>query len=173
MHFHRRVGAFNPVSDLHFTFIAGGAGALYALMTLCAQLGAIAGALGTAQRGHAQGRGRLMLVAYALFGAFTIGATQSRWQWLSMLLLVGSGFFLTTAFSTLNSLVQEMAPEALRGRVLSIFGLAFRGGGPFGSLAAGAVVRHAGAPAVVALYSVLLVVIALTLLARPTTLREL
>ena len=56
-----------------------------------------------------------MLLAFALFGAFTVGAALSRWQWLAMLLLVGSGFFLTTAFSTLNSLVQEMAPDALRG----------------------------------------------------------
>ena len=63
-----------------------------------------------------------------------------------MALLVGSGLTLTTAFSTLNSLVQEMAPDALRGRVLSIFGLAFRGGGPVGSLVAGGLVRGAGAP---------------------------
>jgi len=114
-----------------------------------------------------------MLYAFAAFGAFTIGATLSRWQWLSMLLLVGSGFFLTTAFSTLNSLVQELAPDALRGRVLSIFGLAFRGGSPFGSLAAGAVVRQAGAPPVVACYSAVLIVIAITLLARGGRLREL
>ena len=70
-----------------------------------------------------------------------------------MVLLVGSGFMLTTAFSTLNSLVQEMAPDALRGRVLSIFGLAFRGGGPVGSLVAGVLVRAAGAPAVMAAYA--------------------
>ena len=75
-----------------------------------------------------------------------------------MVLLVGSGFALTTAFSTLNSLVQEMAPEALRGRVLSIFGLAFRGGGPVGSLIAGFLVRGAGAPAVMAAYAAVLAV---------------
>ena len=43
-----------------------------------------------------------------------------------------AGASLVTAFSTLNSLVQENAPDALRGRVLSIFGLAFRGGMPAG-----------------------------------------
>jgi len=36
---------------------------------------------------------------------------------------------MVTAFSTLNSLVQENAPDALKGRILSIYGLAFRGGG--------------------------------------------
>ena len=100
-------------------------------------IGAIVGALATARRGHAPGRARLMLIAFAAFGVLTVGASLSRWQWLSMLLLVGTGFMLTTAFSTLNSLVQEMAPDALRGRVLSIFGVAFRGGGPVGSLLAG------------------------------------
>jgi MFS family permease len=83
-----------------------------------------------------------------------------------MVLLVGSGFMLTTAFSTLNSLVQEMAPDALRGRVLSIFGVAFRGGGPVGSLVAGFLVRAAGAPVVMAGYAALLFTIALGLLAR-------
>ena len=81
-----------------------------------------------------------------------------------MLLLVGAGFMLTTAFSTLNSLVQEMAPDALRGRVLSIFGVAFRGGGPVGSLLAGFLVRRAGAPVVMAAYAATLGVIAVVLL---------
>ena len=123
------------------------------------------GAIGTAQRGRAEGRGRLMLLAFAAFGLVTVGAALSRWQWLSMALLVGSGFTLTTAFSTLNSLVQEMAPDALRGRVLSIFGLAFRGGGPVGSLLAGSLVREAGRPVVMAAYAAVLLCLACVLLA--------
>jgi len=114
-----------------------------------------------------------MLLAFAAFSVVTIGVSLSRWQGLSMLLLVGSGLFMTTAFSTLNSLVQEMAPDALRGRVLSIFGLAFRGGGPVGSLVAGALVRSAGAPIVTAAYSAVLLLIAVVLLTRRTRLRAL
>jgi MFS family permease len=114
-----------------------------------------------------------MLLAFAAFGFVTVGAALSRWQWLSMVLLVGSGFALTTAFSTLNSLVQEMAPEALRGRVLSIFGLAFRGGGPVGSLIAGGLVRGAGAPAVMAAYAAVLLCLASFLLLRGRELRRL
>jgi len=145
----------------------------YSLLLTSIGIGAIAGAIGTAHRGRAEGRGRLMLYGYALFGVFAAGASLSRWQWLSMLLLVGAGFCLTTAFSTLNSLVQEMAPDALRGRVLSIFGLAFRGGSPVGSLIAGAFVRLAGAPVVMAAYSVALLIVAVTLVARGSNLREL
>jgi predicted MFS family arabinose efflux permease len=145
----------------------------YSLLLTSLGLGAIVGAIGTAQRGYTAGRGRLMLLAFVLFGCVTIGASLSRWQWLSMALLVGSGLFMTTAFSTLSSLVQEMAPDALRGRVLSIYGLAFRGGGPLGSLVAGALVRSAGAPAIMAGFSALLLVIAATLLVRRGRLREL
>jgi predicted MFS family arabinose efflux permease len=144
----------------------------YSLLLTSIGVGAIVGALATAQRGHAAGRGRLMLLAFFAFGVLTVGAVLSRWQWLSMLLLVGTGFMLTTAFSTLNSLVQEMAPDALRGRVLSIFGLAFRGGGPVGSLLAGFLVRSAGAPLVMAVYAATLAGIAGMLLARGSELRK-
>jgi len=145
----------------------------YSLLLTSVGIGAIVGAIGTAQRGKVAGRGRLMLIAYASFGLFTAGASLSGVQWLSMLLLVGSGFCMTTSFSTLNSLVQELAPDALRGRVLSIFGLAFRGGGPVGSLVAGVLVRSLGAPRVMAVYSVLLLSIAVLLLARRSRLSHL
>ena len=144
----------------------------YSLLLSSFGLGAIVGALTTAQRGHAPGRGRLMLAAFAAFGVLAAGASLSRWQWLSMVLLFVAGFMLTTAFSTLNSLVQEHAPEALRGRVLWIFGLAFRGGGPVGSLVAGFLVRGAGAPAVMAAYAAILTAIAAVLLLRNTELRR-
>jgi predicted MFS family arabinose efflux permease len=145
----------------------------YSLLLTSLGVGAIVGALTTAQRGDVRGRGRLTLVSLAAFGLVTIGAVLSQWQWASMALLVGSGYTLTTALSTLSSLVQEQAPEELRGRVLSIFGLAFRGGLPLGSLVAGIFVRAAGAPAVLAVYSALLVVLALFLLVRHRDLRAL
>jgi predicted MFS family arabinose efflux permease len=145
----------------------------YSLLLTAVGLGAIAGAVSTAQRGRVPGRGRLMLVAFAAFGAFTIGAVLSTWQLLSMALLVGSGFTLTTAFSTLNSLVQELAPDELRGRVMSVFGLAFRGGGPLGSLVAGVFVRRVGAPPVMAVYAAALLVLAGLLLVRRSELGEL
>jgi predicted MFS family arabinose efflux permease len=113
-----------------------------------------------------------MLLSFVAFGILTVGAMLSRSQWLSMPLLVGTGFMLTTAFSTLNSLVQEAAPEALRGRVLSIFGLAFRGGGPLGSLIAGFLVRGAGAPLVMAVYAAVLAVIAGALVLRRSDLES-
>jgi predicted MFS family arabinose efflux permease len=112
--------------------------------------GAIVGAIGTAHRGQAPGRGRLALRAFIVYGACTIAAVFSPRQAPAMALLVLSGAALVTATSTLNSLVQEHVPDAFRGRVLSIYGLAFRGGMPLGSLVAGPLVTALGAPAVLA-----------------------
>jgi predicted MFS family arabinose efflux permease len=135
--------------------------------------GAIVGALVIAQRGQARGRGRLLLLGFAAYGFATIGAVQSGRQALSMALLFVAGLCLVTGFSTLNSLVQENAPAALRGRVLSIFGFAFRGGLPIGALVSGLLVREMGVPVVMTAFAGTLAVIALVTLARSASLRSL
>ena len=123
-------------------------------------VGAITGALATAQRGAAAGRGGILLAALSVYGLATTCAVQSRSQGLSMALLFVAGWSLVTAFSILNSLVQENAPEALRGRIVSIYGLAFRGGMPLGSLVAGFLVHAFGAPAALSSFSLALVLVA-------------
>jgi MFS family permease len=138
----------------------------YSLLLSSYGAGAIGGALTTAQRGNRPGRGRLMLAAWVLFGSSTILTVASRTQGLSMALIFVSGWCQVTAFSTLNSLVQEHTPGELRGRVLAIYGLAFRGGMPLGSLVAGLFVARFGAPWVIGSFCFLLAAIAVVLRAR-------
>ena len=95
-----------------------------------------------------------------VYGSVTAGAMACRDQRAAMALLVLSGISMITAFSTLNSLVQENAPDALKGRILSIYGLAFRGGLPLGALLAGVLVRPYGAPLVIGAFSVAVAVLA-------------
>jgi len=140
--------------------VTGSGAAGYSLLLSSFGAGAIAGALATAQRGHAVGRGRLLLLAFAAYAVAVVGVVLSRRQWLSMALLLVAGFALVSAFSTLNSFVQEHAEESLRGRILSIYGLAFRGGNPLGSLAAGALAQALGTPAVIGCFAALLGLIA-------------
>jgi predicted MFS family arabinose efflux permease len=135
--------------------------------------GAIVGARVIAPRGQAKGRGRRLLLGFAAYGVATIGAVQSRRLSLSMALLFVAGLCLVTGFSTLNSLVQENAPAALRGRVLSIFGFAFRGGLPIGALVSGLLVRELGVPLVMSVFAATLALIALLTLARSASLRSL
>ena len=143
----------------------------YSLLLTSFGVGAIGGAIATAQRGHVPGRGRLMLATLALYGMAALAAVLSTRQAVAMALLFVAAWSLVTAFSTLNSLVQENAPDALRGRVLSIYGLAFRGGMPLGSLIAGPLVRTLGAPAVLGSFSGLLALVSVAVYIRNGRLR--
>ena len=73
-------------------------------------IGAIAGAVATAHRGHVPGRGRTLLLALIVYGVATAAAVTSRHQAVAMAFLLVSGFSMVSAFSTVNSLVQENAP---------------------------------------------------------------
>lgn len=143
----------------------------YSLLLSSFGAGAIGGAVATAQRGHVPGRGRMMLATLALYGVTALAAVMSTRQLVSMAFLFVAGWSIVTAFSTLNSLVQENAPDALRGRVVSIYGLAFRGGMPLGSLAAGALVRALGAPLVLGSFSGLLALVSAAVYAKNSRLR--
>jgi predicted MFS family arabinose efflux permease len=143
----------------------------YSLLLSSFGAGAIVGAVATAQRGHVPGRGRLLLLAFVAYGTASLLAVTSRRQPLSMVLLFLAGFCLVCAFSMLNSLVQESAPPEMRGRVLGIYGFAFRGGMPLGSLVAGVAVRSLGAPVVLGTFSGLLVLLCGVLYARSRRLR--
>jgi predicted MFS family arabinose efflux permease len=145
----------------------------YAALLSAFGLGAIVGAITTAHRGKAPGRGRLMLAAFAVHGLLVTGALLSRTRPLTIALLFAAGICVSTGFSTLNSLVQEHAPDALRGRVLSLFGLAFRGGDPVGGIVAGVVGKTLGVPLVLGAYSLLLVVVAVLVFGRSSHVRSL
>ena len=144
----------------------------YSMLLSSYGAGAIAGAIATAHRGHVPGRGRTLLVALMVNGAATAAAVMSSHQLLSMACLFVAGFSLVTAFSTVNSLVQENAPGPLKGRILGIYGFAFRGGMPLGSLVAGWLVRPFGAPAVIGGFAAGLVLLAAATYARRGGVRE-
>jgi MFS family permease len=122
--------------------------------------GAVLGALVVAWLGRFVHMGRVLLIVLAVFGALIVAFSLSRTLWVSYVLLFVAGAALIVVFSLLTSLVQLIAPNELRGRVMSIYMVAFRGGSPLGSLLAGYVASHVSAPAVLAVNGVLLMVIA-------------
>lgn len=87
------------------------------------------------------------LVVQGAFGCTLLAFALSRRLWLSWLLLVLGGMFLITVFASITSLVQMQTDEKMRGRVMSIFMLAFRGGMPLGNLTAG-LVAHKFSPTI-------------------------
>lgn len=133
----------------------------YSQLLFAFGVGAILGALVTAQRGKAPERGRALLLGFGGYGLASLAAVLVPWQGAAMALLLVAGFSLVTSFSILNSLMQEAAPDEFRGRIVSIYGLCFRGGMPVGSLFAGFLVRSFGAPLTLASFSAALTAIAI------------
>jgi predicted MFS family arabinose efflux permease len=128
--------------------------------------GSIMGALTVAWLGKFKRMGLTALVMQIVYGALIIAFAMSRSLALSEALLFLTGFALMIVFSTVTSLVQLIAPNEMRGRVMSIYMLAFRGGMPLGSLVSGYLATYLGAPLVIGINGALLVVVAIYFLTR-------
>src|SRR5690606_9560135 len=121
------------------------------LLTSSSGAGALSGALYLASRDTVRGLGKVVAWASALFGLTLIvfAASQSLVLSCGMLVIGGFGLMLTTA--SINNILQTLVSEEMRGRVMSLYTMAFMGMMPLGSLAGGAVASRIGAPGAVAL----------------------
>jgi MFS family permease len=128
----------------------GGARGLGLLMGATG-VGALAATLVMAARREVHGLGRWINFASMGFGASLILFSFSRSFWLSVLLLLPAGFCMLLQMASSNTLIQTMVPDALRGRVMSVYSMMFMGMAPFGALLAGAIANHLGAPVTVTL----------------------
>jgi len=125
--------------------LGGGADTLGFLMTATGG-GALLGALWLASRRTVAGLGRNIAAAGAVFSFGLIAFALSRLLWLSVPLLVVTGFGFIVMVASSNTLLQTIVEDAKRGRVLSFFLMAYFGTTPFGSLVAGAISARIGAP---------------------------
>jgi len=128
----------------------GGASAYGNLMGAVG-LGATFGAFTLAMRQQLRGLGSI--VAYSAIG-LGISLTffgASRLYWFSLVALVLAGYAMMMQFTSANTLIQAMVPDQLRGRVMSLYSMMFIGMAPIGSLVAGKMAQHIGAPSTVAL----------------------
>ena len=134
--------------------------------------GSIVGALIIAWLGKFKRMGLFALVVQAAYGLLIMAFAASRVLWLSDILLFLLGAALMLVFSTVTSLIQLIAPNEMRGRVMSIYMLAFRGGMPLGSLVSGYLATWIGAPMVISINGALLVLVAIYFLLRSHGVRE-
>jgi MFS family permease len=138
----------------------------YSRMMSFSGAGAVAGALGVAWLGRFDGMGRVLLALQAAFALLIVAVAWSRSMPLTYLLLFAAGISSIITMSLVTSLVQLVAPDHLRGRVMSIYMVAFRGGMPLGSLVSGALVARIGLPAVLTINGLLLCAAAAYFLTR-------
>jgi len=145
----------------------------YSWLMTCSGAGAVTGALIVAWVGKHRHIGRMLLVFLALFGTAMAAFSLSRTPMLSAAILFIAGSLLVMCFSLTTSLAQLLAPPELRGRVVSIYMVAFRGGSPLGGLASGWLVTQVGsAPAVLMVNGVALACIAVFFLIRGHGLKD-
>ncbi len=144
--------------------VFGGDAATYTVLLSTEAAGAITGALLVAARGKRPHLGRDALVGLILLGLFEALFAFSRDFRLSLAFAFIGGMALIACFALLSSLVQLIATDEMRGRVMSLYNIAFRGGMPVGSLVAGALTPVFGIAAVVGSCGILLTLIAAYLL---------
>ena len=136
-------------------------------------VGAVGGALVVAWLGTFRGMGRTLLLTLVAYGALVAAFALLPVTAFSYVLLCLGGGALLMAFSLTASLVQLAVPDELRGRVMSIYLMAFRGGMPLGSLAGGLVTTFVPVPTVIAANGFLLMLVAAGFLLRRGGVREL
>jgi MFS family permease len=144
-----------------------------ALLMGAAGGGAFCGALVLTFLGDFRRKGWSVIGGAFLFGLFIIGFSFSKSMTLSLAALFGSGFSIVFSVAVVNTLLQKLVTDEMRGRVMSMFILSFIGALPFGNLMAGAASHRFGAPHTLAVGGLIVSLFVLVLGWRSERLREL
>lgn len=123
-------------------------------------VGSICGSLAIAGLGNFRHKGRIALVMLVCLGVGISGFALSRFLPVSYVMVILVGFSMMAVFATVNSLVQLITTEEMRGRVMSVYNCAFRGGMPMGNLLSGWLVPLFTAPVVLGVNGLLLILLA-------------
>ena len=123
-------------------------------------VGSICGSLLVASKGNMQSKGRFALAALICLGTGISVFSFSRWLPLSYTMLVLVGASMMGVFATVTSLVQLITTNEMRGRVMSVYNCAFRGGMPMGNLLSGWLVPIFTAPIVLGVNGLILILVA-------------
>ncbi len=139
----------------------------------CSGLGAFLGAATIAYTGKVRNRGKFVAISGTAFFCAIIIFSLSRKFWVSAVTQVAAGYLMIMMVATINTLLQELTTNQMRGRVMSIYGVAFLGLAPVGSLVSGALANLIRTPTAIAgMASMALIALTLTYCTRPE-LREL
>ena len=136
-------------------------------------LGALIAAAALAARRSVRGLGKMIPIATVAFGGSLVGFALSRSLWISLSLMLVSGFGMMTQLASSNTILQTIVPDESRGRVMSYYTMAFVGMAPFGSLFAGSLASRIGAPHTVLLSGACCLIGAIWFASRLKRLREL
>jgi len=134
---------------------------MFTSMLVVSGVGAIVGAIIVAAFGSVPDKGRIALLALAILGILIAGFGLSRSLTFSFILMFFGGLALMATFAMISSLVQLIVGDEMRGRVMSVYNVAFRGGMPFGALISGQLITMSNVGIVLAGNGIILFLIAM------------
>ncbi len=143
----------------------GGARGMGFLMS-SAGVGAVIGALYFAGRTSYTGLARWIAGTSMVCAIGLVIFSQSRFFLLSAAVIFLVGFAATVQMAATNTIVQSRVPDELRGRVMAVYATMFMGVQPVGSLIAGGVAKHIGAPYTLTIFGLLVLIASLFFFAR-------
>jgi len=123
--------------------------------------GSVFGALAVAGLGNVRNKGRWALTMLMALGVGVSAFALSPSVAFSCVALFFTGAAMMGVFAMVNSLVQLVVTNQMRGRVMSVYNLSFRSGMPVGNAVAGYLVQLFTAPVVLAVNGALLVFLGL------------
>jgi len=128
-----QIGDTKAIVDMRnsFLYTAQGAGALIAAFSI-------------AMNNSERRRGLRLLLGEAAFILGMMIIPLSRSLWTAIIIIAFMGWGSVTQLATMNTLIQTQVPDALRGRVFSIYLWALQGVAPFGSLLIGWMTQEFG-----------------------------
>jgi len=109
-------------------------------------IGALIGAFYLASRKSVIGLANLIASATFIFGISLMAFAFSSYLWLSLILVLIAGFGMMLQMASCNTILQTIVEDNMRGRVMSLYTMAFLGMIPFGSLLAGSAAHYIGVP---------------------------
>ena len=145
----------------------------YTYLLASAGGGAVIGALVVAWHGRFRHMGRTLLLVQFMFGVLIVTFALLRLFWVNAIVLFAAGACMVMVSAMLSSLVQLNATNEMRGRVMSIYMVAFRGGMPLGSLAGGWLATATNTSSVLIVNGVMLTAVAAWFLLKSHGVREL
>jgi MFS family permease len=107
-------------------------------------MGAVAGTFVLAARASVRGLGRVISATTITAGAALVGFSLSGMLWLSLAFLAIFGAGLVVTAASINTILQTLAEEDKRARIISMYVMCFLGFAPIGNFTAGALAEAIG-----------------------------
>lgn len=135
---------FTTLMPAYASEVLKGSSHTYGFLMSASGAGAFLGAVYLASRKTVIGLGKIIAYSSVMFGLSLMGVAWSANLSLSLIFIAFAGFFMITAIASINTLVQTLTEEHMRGRVMSFYAMALMGMNPIGNLAAGSVASGIG-----------------------------